>query len=166
MSASGINRTVLHIDDDPDFTRLVAHKLARLGHDVVSLNDSTKAMGEIMRKGYRVVLLDIDMPGLDGISLLRRIKEYDGGILVIMLSGWVTLSSAMSTFRRGAEACYLKPIEDFQEIAHSIDAAFHKIEHWWTALNVLTRQRREAAAAAALESQDQSHAPIVATVTL
>lgn len=166
MSPSGINRTVLHIDDDPDFTRLVAHKLTRLGHHVDSLNDSTKAMGEIMRKGYRVVLLDIDMPGLNGISLLRRIKEYDGGILVIMLSGWVTLSSAMSTFRRGAEACYLKPIEDFQEIADSIDAAFRKIEHWWAALHLLTRQRREAAAAAALESHELAHALAVATDTL
>src|SRR6478735_4934977 len=72
MSLSGITRTVLHVDDDPDFTRLVAHILERKGFEVVSLNDSRQVLGELIRHGHRVVLLDIDMPGIDGIDLLRR----------------------------------------------------------------------------------------------
>jgi DNA-binding NtrC family response regulator len=82
------------------------------------------------------------MPNVDGIELMRRIKEFDGGIQVIMLTGLVTLSNAMAAFRRGAEACYFKPLESIDDLCVSIDATFQKIEHWWKALNNLSRQRR------------------------
>lgn len=147
MSVSGINRTILHVDDDRQFTRLVAHALQRKGFDVVSINDPHQALGELIRHGYRIVLLDIDMPGLDGIDLLRRIKEYDGGIQVIMVTGLVTLSNAMAAFRRGAEACFFKPVDDFEPLVRAVESTFQKIEHWWNALHELTRQRREAEAA-------------------
>jgi DNA-binding NtrC family response regulator len=144
MSTSGINRTILHVDDDPQFTRIVSHVLQRKGYDVVSLNDPQQVLSELIRHGYRIVLLDIDMPGIDGIDLLRRIKEYDGGVQVIMLTGLVTLSNAMAAFRRGAEACFFKPIDDYGPLIQAVDVTFHKIEHWWKALHDLTRQRRQA----------------------
>jgi DNA-binding NtrC family response regulator len=146
MATSGVSRTILHVDDDPQFTRIVAHVLQRKGYDVVSLNDPQQVLGELIRHGYRIVLLDIDMPGIDGIDLLRRIKEYDGGVQVIMLTGLVTLSNAMAAFRRGAEACFFKPIEDYEPLVHAVDATIRKIEHWWKALHDLTRQRRQAEA--------------------
>jgi DNA-binding NtrC family response regulator len=142
MPASGVNRTILHVDDDPQFTRIVARLLESRGYDVVSLNHPQEALGELVRHGYRIVILDIDMPGVDGIELMRQIKEFDGGIQVIMLTGLVTLSNAMAAFRRGAEACYFKPLESIDELCGSIDATFHKIEHWWQALNNLTSRRR------------------------
>jgi DNA-binding NtrC family response regulator len=143
MSHSGVNRTILHVDDDPQFTRIVAHVLQRKGYEVVSLNDPQQVLGELIRHGYRIVLLDIDMPGIDGIDMLRRIKEYDGGVQVIMLTGLVTLSNAMAAFRRGAEACFFKPLEDYTPLVNAIEATFHKIDHWWQALHELTRQRRQ-----------------------
>ena len=142
MAISGINRTILHVDDDPQFTRIVAHVLQRKGFDVVSINDPNQVIGELIRNGYRVVLLDIDMPEMDGIELLRRIKEYDGGVQVIMVTGLVTLGNAMAAFRRGAEACFFKPMDDYGPLLQAIEGTFHKIEHWWKALHDLTRQRR------------------------
>jgi DNA-binding response OmpR family regulator len=119
MTVSGVNRTILHVDDDPQFTRIVARRLASRGYEVVSLNDPRQALAELVRHGYRIVILDIDMPGVDGIELMRRIKEFDGGIQVIMLTGLVTLSNAMAAFRRGAEACYFKPLESIDELCRS-----------------------------------------------
>ncbi len=146
MSASGVNRKILHIDDDPQLTRVVGHMLQRKGYEVVALNTPEAALGEIIQHGYRVILLEIDMPRIDGIELLRRIKEYDGAIQVIMLTGLVTLSHAMAAFRCGAEACFFKPVEDLSPLTAAIDASFHKIEHWWKALHDLTMQRRHAEA--------------------
>jgi DNA-binding NtrC family response regulator len=117
--------------------------LQRKGYEVVSLNDPQQVLGELICHGYRIVLLDIDMPGIDGIDMLRRIKEYDGGVQVIMLTGLVTLSNAMAAFRRGAEACFFKPLEDYTPLVNAIEATFHKIDHWWQALHELTRQRRQ-----------------------
>lgn len=147
MSDSGVNRSILHIDDDPQFTLWMQRLLSRKGYDVVSLNDPTQALDEIMRHGYRIVLLDIDMPGIDGIELLRRIKEYDGGIQVVMLTGLVTLGNAMTAFRRGAEAFFFKPVEDLDALTASLDAVVRKIEHWWGALHNLTTKRRQFEAA-------------------
>ena len=152
MPVSGVNRTILHVDDDPQFTQIVAHLLQHRGYDVVSLSDPQEALGELVRHGYRIVILDIDMPGVDGIELMRQIKEFDGGIQVIMLTGLVTLSNAMAAFRRGAEACYFKPLESVDELCRSIDATFQKIEHWWGALNNLTKQRRAVELAGAGQS--------------
>ena len=142
MSESGVNRTLLHVDDDPDFTRLVQHLLAPRGYSVVSLNDPQQAENELTLGGYRMVLLDIDMPGLDGLELLRRIKAYDGGIQVIVLTGIVTLGAAMAASRRGAEACFFKPLGDVDALCESIDTVTRKIEHWWRALHQLSKQRR------------------------
>ena len=140
--ASGINRAILHVDDDPQFSRLVSHTLQRRGYDVVSINDPQEVIPELIRNGYQMVLLDIDMPGINGLELLERIKQYDGGIQVIMLTGLVTLSNAMAAFRRGAEACFFKPTVDFDELCGAVDVTFHKIDHWWQALHNLTKQRR------------------------
>lgn len=143
---SGINRTILHVDDDPAFTRVVAQLLQRKGYEVAVLNDPEPVLGELVRHGYRVVLLDVDMPGIDGLELLRRIKEFDGGIQVIMVTGLVTMSNVMAAFRRGAEACFFKPLDDPNPLAEAVEAAFRKIEHWWDAMHELTRQRRRSEA--------------------
>lgn len=142
MTESGVNRTILHVDDDPEFTRLLRYLLEQRGYTVVTVNDPQLVQAELVRCGYRIVLLDIDMPGLDGIELLRQIKEFDGGIQVIVLTGLVTLGCAMAAFRRGAEACYFKPLADVDPLCESIEAVQRKIEHWWSALHDLTRQRR------------------------
>ena len=168
MSDSGVKRTILHVDDDPQFTLWMQRLLSRKGYDVVSLNDPTQTIEEIMRHGYRIVLLDIDMPHLDGIELLRRIKEYDGGIQVVMLTGLVTLGNAMTAFRRGADAFFFKPVEDLDALTAALDAVMHKIEHWWNALHMLTTKRRQFEAAnhpVAVAAPGVLAAAVAATVT-
>jgi len=88
------------------------------------------------------VLLDHDMPGLSGLSLLSDIKRHDGGIQVVMLTGASSITSVLGAFRGGAEACFFKPVEDFKPIAESLHAAFGKIEHWRSTLKLLSELRR------------------------
>lgn len=136
-------RAVLHIDDDPQVTRMVAKRLSEHGYEVTSLNDPHKAMKELMQNQWRVVLLDIDMPGVNGLNLLREIKAYDGGIQVIMLTGVVTLSTLLQSFRWGAEACFFKPLGDIRPLLGSLDDTFRKINRWWAALEELSQRRRQ-----------------------
>jgi DNA-binding NtrC family response regulator len=88
-----------------------------------------------------MVLLDIDMPDVDGLQLLADIKRHDGGIQVVMLTGLVTLSSALRSFRLGAEACLFKPMEDFGPLVEAIHRTFHKIDGWWSTLEQLSGRR-------------------------
>ncbi|MEA1952726.1 MAG: response regulator [Planctomycetota bacterium] len=135
-------REILHVDDDPQITRLIAKRLEPYGYQVVSLNDPSEAIGELMHSNRRVVLLDIDMPGMNGLEVLKEIKKYDGGIQVIMLTGLVTVSSVLESFRLGAEAIFFKPLEDCEELHETLERSFQKIDQWWEALHDLSRRKR------------------------
>jgi len=134
-------RAVLHIDDDALVTRLVADRLERHGYQVMSLNDPNEALKELVQNQWRVVLLDIDMPAINGLDLLREIKAYDGGIQVIMLTGLVTLSNVLQSFRWGAEACLFKPLGDFQALLEALEDTFRKIDRWSHTLEHLSQHR-------------------------
>jgi len=138
-----IERAILHIDDDPQVTRMVAKRLQQHGYEVTSLNDPTKALRELMQNQWRVVLMDIDMPRVNGLDLLREIKAYDGGVQVIMLTGVVTLSTLLQSFRWGAEACLFKPLDDMDPLLDALDDTFRKFNRWWSALEELSQRRRQ-----------------------
>jgi len=67
-------REILHVDDDPLMTRIVAGRLQPYGYRIVSLNDPTEAINELIHKNRRVVLLDIDMPIVSGRSVGGRLS--------------------------------------------------------------------------------------------
>jgi DNA-binding NtrC family response regulator len=135
-------RTVLHVDDDLQITRAVTAKLKPRNIDVISLHDPMQVLPMLVGRDIRVVLLDIDMPGINGLDLLRKIKAHDGGIQVIMLTGLVSMSSVLDSMRGGAEACIFKPITDFQPLFEALNAAFTKHDRWWACLEELHDRRR------------------------
>ena len=134
---------ILHVDDSLEMLRLVSTKLNAHGYEVFSLDDPTGALDLLVEKNIRVCLLDIDMPEINGLELLEKIKKLDGGIQVIMLTGKVTQTNVLESHRLGAEACFFKPIESFEPILKSIHDTFEKLEHWWESLRVLRRRKRE-----------------------
>jgi CheY-like chemotaxis protein len=142
-----VPKHILHVDDDPIMTALVAETLREEGYRVTSLNDPTLACATLVRGQQRVVLLDIDMPEIDGLQLLRQIKTFDGGIQVVMLTGLVTMSVALRTMQDGAEACLFKPVTDFGPLLDALADCFRKSERWWNTLDELSRRRRSEAMA-------------------
>ena len=141
---------VLHIDDDPQITRIVAARLAREGFQVTPLNDPTRAIDALVHGLYRIVLMDIDMPQINGLELLGRIKAHDGGIQVVMLTGLVTMTSVLQSLRLGAEACFFKPLDDVEPLVDALRDVQRKLQRWWTTLDELSRQRKRVATAGAL----------------
>jgi DNA-binding NtrC family response regulator len=145
---------VLHIDDDPATTRLVATMLRAKGIDVTELHDPTRAIEMVLSGNFRIVVLDIDMPGLDGIDLLQQIKQVDGGTAVIMLTGIVSLSSALRAMRKGAHACLFKPLVNADALLECIEEVTHNFERWWETLKQLSELRRQEQAS--LSDHDRS----------
>ena len=135
------SREILHIDDDPQFTRLVSGLLGDCGFTVVALNDPSLAIDELVRSQRRIVLLDIDMRAVDGLTLLRDIKNFDSGIQVIMLTGIVSLSTVLQSERWGAEACFFKPLESIEPLVEALAAVYRKFDRWWAALDAMASHR-------------------------
>jgi DNA-binding NtrC family response regulator len=128
-------RTVLHVDDDPQLTGIVAAQLERRGFEVVSLSDPTEALPALLNSQIRIALLDLHMPGCDGIELLREIKREDGGIQVIMLTATHSMTKAMAAMRAGAEDCIVKTADNYERITDAIEESFRKIDRWWNTLH-------------------------------
>ena len=100
-------KTILHIDDDPQVTRLVAQYLGQRGYEVTSLNNPAHALRALSESQHRVVLLDIDMPDLNGLELLRQIKHAHGGSQVIMLTGLVSVFYSPAVLSLGSRVLHL-----------------------------------------------------------
>jgi DNA-binding NtrC family response regulator len=128
------NKTVLHVDDDQAILNLVRVSLQKRGYTVISVIDPLIALAILNKSGARVAILDIEMPGMDGLALLREIKQRDAGIKTIMLTGMVSMGTILQATRLGAEECVFKPIKDLNYLSDAVDRCFQNIDSWWDAL--------------------------------
>ena len=140
-SRSMVPRQVLHVDDDPTILRVVRKRLGDEGISVISVSDSRQALATVQSTGCHVVLLDIDMPHMDGIEVLRQIKQFNGNIQVIMLTGLVKQLTAIEAMSNGAEYCIFKPVVDPRKLLEAVELTFKKIELWRDSLHELKSRR-------------------------
>ncbi len=100
------------VDDDPLFRQVVSDVLSSKGHSLVAVDNATRALEEAARRDFDLVITDLVMPGVDGLSLVARLREKNPHQEVILLSGREDRKVA-STARRAGVAEYLtKPIDD------------------------------------------------------
>lgn len=134
-------KAVLHVDDDSLVTRIVGEHLREAGFECEAVNDANAAIERLIAGSYRIVLLDIHMPGRSGLQILNEIKSLDAGVQVIMLTALVNETTVLEVNRLGAEACLFKPILDPAPLIEAVDAAYERNCRWWHTLRELTRRR-------------------------
>lgn len=118
MAATGkshVTARVLLIDDDDAICGLVSKYLQHHGHSVEVLHDG-REMDRAMQSPFDVVLLDMGLPGIDGLSLLDRITREHPEVAVVMITAAVGVDSIVDAMRRGAFDYLTKPI-DLQRLA-------------------------------------------------
>lgn len=103
--------TVLVVDDEDEFRELTSKRLARRGLNVFSAEGGIKALEMIDRQRIDVVLLDVKMPGMDGIETLHKIREHKPLIEVVLLTGHASVNSGIEGMKLGAFDYLMKPIE-------------------------------------------------------
>ncbi|QDU61480.1 Sporulation initiation phosphotransferase F [Planctomycetes bacterium Pan216] len=124
------NRKLLVVDDDMAVAQTIARYLRYADVDVTVLTDPLKAMDLVQSEGFPLALLDIQMPGMTGIELLREIKAYDGSIKVIMMTGYATLGNLTDARQAGADDILTKPILDMDFLSTLVDQAYDRIARW------------------------------------
>ena len=128
---------ILVVDDEQEITELLVRHFTFKGYDISGVNDPLKAIKMIENDNYHVVISDIVMPDMDGIELLKRIKAHNGGIKVIMITGYVTLHNVLSAMRNGAENVFFKPLKDLESLEAAVDDAIDNIGMWQNILKEL-----------------------------
>ncbi len=101
--------SILLVDDDETFRTVIANELRLMGFDVVGARDGEEALDLASQRDFHIALLDIRLPGLDGMEVLKAINEKIPAIEVIMLTGHGTVDSAVQAMKMGAFDFLTKP---------------------------------------------------------
>lgn len=113
---------VLLVDDEIDFVEMLSLRLEEEGEDVTSACSGQECLDILKEKHIDVVILDILMPGMDGITTLKEIKNRFPLVEVIMLTGHGTTESAVEGMKLGAFDYLLKPAY-FEDLTAKLEAA-------------------------------------------
>jgi len=106
----GTKLRVLLVDDDPLALSVLSSILKRDGHDVVTAADAEEAIPLAADHPPDVVVTDLQMPGLSGIELMRKLREQDRDLPVIVVTGFAEVDPAIEAMRAGAHDYLLKPV--------------------------------------------------------
>jgi len=102
---------LLVVDDDNAFRLSTAALLRADGHDVDVAPDATAAVQALRARAYDLVLLDLRMPGIDGIQLVETLRVWGESVPVLMISGYGTVESAVRAMHLGTDDFLTKPVE-------------------------------------------------------
>ncbi len=102
--------TVLVVDDERNITSSLAQLLSMEGYGVLEANSGSEAFQTMDKQEVDLVLLDVKLPDEDGLSILRRMKEADGDLPVVMMSAYGTIETAVKATRAGAYDFLEKPL--------------------------------------------------------
>ena len=118
---------VLVVDDEPDICELIKDILNDEGYQAISAANGAEARTAFSSQKPNLILLDIWMPDIDGISLLKEFKQLDASVTIIMMSGHGTIETAIEATRLGAADFIEKPVS-IAKLLRSIESALEKHE--------------------------------------
>ncbi|MFQ5708126.1 MAG: response regulator [bacterium] len=104
-------KKILVIDDEPSICRLLVKFLRQEGYEAASAKDAQEALAYLSTEKPDVIFLDIKLPGIDGIDILKMIKKQEKGISVVMISGHASENTARDSLILGAFEYINKPID-------------------------------------------------------
>jgi len=117
--------TVLLVDDEVEFLDVLVKRLRKRKLSLLSASSGEEALKLIREHPVDVAVLDVKMPGMDGISVLKEIKKINSSIEVIMLTGHANVEVALEGMELGAFDYLMKPV-DFDELLYKLQDAYKK----------------------------------------
>lgn len=122
--------TIMLVDDEIPFVEAMAKRLTRKNLEVKTAFNGSDALGKLTAAcNTEVVILDVKMPGMDGIETLKAIKQRVPLVEVIMLTGHATVESAIEGMKLGAFDYLMKPCDMDNLIDKVTEAAARKRQH-------------------------------------
>ena len=110
------------VDDEEDFVEMLSLRLKEIGENVVAAHSGSECLKTLEKTEIDVIILDVKMPGMDGIETLQEIKKRNPLVEVIMLTGHGTIEAAVEGMKLGAYDFLLKP-EEFDELTDKLNRA-------------------------------------------
>jgi DNA-binding NtrC family response regulator len=118
---------VLLVDDETIFTKNMSKLLKFRGYQVTAVNSGDAAIRELEQNHFDVIVLDLKMPGMDGITTLKEIQKLGIFTETLILTGHGSIDTALEAMKLGAYDYLTKPCE-IEELVTKIEAAWEKKE--------------------------------------
>jgi two-component system response regulator AtoC len=110
---------VLVVDDEPDAVELLREFLTAKGYEVIAASDGEEALRKLKEDRPHLILLDVRMPKMNGLEVLKRVREIDSGVGVIMVTAVNEEETGREALKRGAFDYITKPL-DLQYLERSL----------------------------------------------
>jgi two-component system cell cycle sensor histidine kinase/response regulator CckA len=125
--AADMPSSVLVVDDEPIVLQLFSRVLSEKGLRTRTASSAEEALKLLEQGGIACVLADKNMPGMDGIEMLRRVREAQPHCAFIVMTGYASTESAIEALRLGAVDYLQKPFEDLDQVAQRIEEAIEQV---------------------------------------
>ena len=106
-----ISKPILIVDDEKNIRLTLSQALETLGAEIDTAANGEEALTKLKEKEFGLILLDIRMPGMDGMEVLRRVRQVRPDIRVIMITAYGTIESAVEAMKLGAVDFLQKPFD-------------------------------------------------------
>ena len=116
---------IMVVDDDPGFRTTLVEILEEEGRNVIAAEDGYQAIEMVSDREIALILMDIQMPGINGVEAFLAIKELRPDCVVAMMTGYAADSLAKQALAEGAMAILQKPLS-FEEIFEIIEKVLHE----------------------------------------
>ena len=114
---------ILVVDDEEVLRNLAKEVLSEEGYQVTLASSSEEALEQFKQKSFDLVIADLKMPGMDGMGLLKRIKEINKDVQVILLTSYLSPTTALSSLDAGAFWYLTKPLDDIGMFTEKVKSA-------------------------------------------
>lgn len=106
-----LNGRILIVDDEEDICRTLSDFLTDCGYEVLQATSGEEAIRLVKAARPHLILLDIRMPEMDGLEILRRVRAVDQEVGVIMITAFTDITIAQESLKSGASDFVTKPID-------------------------------------------------------
>ena len=119
-----MSEKILLVDDEKDFLDVMSERIEARGMDVTTADSAEKALKSVESGGFDAIILDLKMPGMDGLQTLKAIKQKNPDLQVILLTGHATVEKGIEAMKLGAMDFLEKPadLDKLTEIIHKAQA--------------------------------------------
>ena len=104
-----VKNRILVVEDEQDMRNGLKKLFSKRGYQVDTAGDGIEAVEKMKQTSFRVVILDLKMPGMDGISVLKKAKDINYTAIMIVITGYGTVENAVESMRLGAFEYITKP---------------------------------------------------------
>jgi len=106
-----MSEKVLLVDDEKDFLEIMAQRMEARGFEVTTAESADQALSIIDKKPFDAIVMDFQMPGMDGMEALKAIKAKSPELQIILLTGYATVEKTVEAMKAGASDFLEKPVD-------------------------------------------------------